>query len=341
MALTIHAGKNLNSLFVTNENAAARRAAEKGQREGNKSSIFAGDLGVGPDKIQIKRQQAQKKAMKIVGDTFTAEKEIDQSLTDMADRLDALQKEGYEYHKELERITENRNELQENYGVTDESEEHADLELLRKERKANEPGSKVTLDYEETKRLEKIHEKGLTGYQTDMLELDEQQAVNEKNLSETESQIQSIRASLNDTAIERLKSNPMIEAQKEADKLMEAANKEIIGDLMDEGKKHIEEKMEEEKEQAEKRAEEKEEQEEKGEAAKERKAEMEQFIEGTKQQAEAKKEELPSERDQEQMAAYNDPNNSETEAAKEIAEILDELKLIQDDIKGAAVDSNL
>lgn len=341
MALTIHAGKNLNSLFVTNENAAARRAAEKGQREGNKSSIFAGDLGVGPDKIQIKRQQTQKKAMKIVGDTFTAEKEIDQSLTDMADRLDALQKEGYEYHKELERITENRNELQENYGVTDESEEHADLELLRKERKANEPGSKVTLDYEETKRLEKIHEKGLTGYQTDMLELDEQQAVNEKNLSETESQIQSIRASLNDTAIERLKSNPMIEAQKEADKLMEAANKEIIGDLMDEGKKHIEEKMEEEKEQAEKRAEEKEEQEEKEEAAKERKAEMEQFIEGTKQQAEAKKEELPSERDQEQMAAYNDPNNSETEAAKEIAEILDELKLIQDDIKGAAVDSNL
>ncbi len=341
MALTIHAGKNLNSLFVTNENAAARRAAEKGQREGNKSSIFAGDLGVGPDKIQIKRQQAQKKAMKIVGDTFTAEKEIDQSLTDMADRLDALQKEGYEYHKELERITENRNELQENYGVTDESEEHADLELLRKERKTNEPGSKVTLDYEETKRLEKIHEKGLTGYQTDMLELDEQQAVNEKNLSETESQIQSIRASLNDTAIERLKSNPMIEAQKEADKLMEAANKEIIGDLMDEGKKHIEEKMEEEKEQAEKRAEEKEEQEEKEEAAKERKAEMEQFIEGTKQQAEAKKEELPSERDQEQMAAYNDPNNSETEAAKEIAEILDELKLIQDDIKGAAVDTNL
>ena len=341
MALTINAVKNLKSLFVTYENEASRRAAEKGQRDGNKSSIFAGDLGVGPDKIQIKRQQAQKKAMKIVGDTFTAEKEIDQSLTDMADRLDALQKEGYEYHKELERITENRNELQENYGVTDESEEHADLELLRKERKANEPGSKVTLDYEETKRLEKIHEKGLTGYQTDMLELDEQQAVNEKNLSETESQIQSIRASLNDTAIERLKSNPMLKAQKEADKLMEAANKEIIGDLMDEGKKHIEEKMEEEKEQAEKRAEEKEEQEEKEEAAKERKAEMEQFIEGTKQQAEAKKEELPSERDQEQMAAYNDPNNSETEAAKEIAEILDELKLIQDDIKGAAVDSNL
>lgn len=60
-----------------------------------------------------------------------------------------------------------------------------------------------------------------------------------------------------------------------------------------------------------------------------------------KQQSEAKKEELPSELDQEQMAAYNDPNNSEMESAKEIAEILDELKLIQEDIKGAAVDTNL
>lgn len=341
MALTIHAGKSANGLFVTNEHAAARRAAEKAQGEGKRSSIFAGDLGVGPDKIQLKRQQAQKQAMKIVGDTFAAEKEIDQSMTDMADRLDALQKEGYEYHKDLDRIAEKRNGLQENYGVTEDSDEHADLELLRKERKANEPGSNVTLDYEETKRLEKIHEKGLTGYQTDMLELDDQQAVKEKNLSETEAQIESIRASLNDTAIERLKSNPMLEAQKEADKLMEAANKEIIGDLMNESKEHIEEKMAEEKEKAEKIAEEKEEQEEKDEAAEERKAEMEQFIEGTKQQAEAKKEELPSERDQETMASYNDPNNQETEAAKEIEEILDELKLIQDDIKGAAVDANL
>lgn len=341
MALTIHAGKSANGLFVTNEHAAARHAAEKAQGEGKRSSIFAGDLGVGPDKIQLKRQQAQKQAMKIVGDTFAAEKEIDQSMTDMADRLDALQKEGYEYYKDLDRIAEKRNGLQENYGVTEDSDEHADLELLRKERKANEPGSNVTLDYEETKRLEKIHEKGLTGYQTDMLELDDQQAVKEKNLSETEAQIESIRASLNDTAIERLKSNPMLEAQKEADKLMEAANKEIIGDLMNESKEHIEEKMAEEKEKAEKIAEEKEEQEEKEEAAEERKAEMEQFIEGTKQQAEAKKEELPSERDQETMASYNDPNNQETEAAKEIAEILDELKLIQDDIKGAAVDANL
>lgn len=341
MALTIHAGKNANSLFVTNENAAARRAAEKGQREGNKSTIFAGDLGVGPDKIQLKRQQAQKQAMKIVGDTFAAERELDQSVAGMEERLKVLQDETAGCHEELKRIGNTRNELMEHYGVTEDSEEQADLELLRKEREANKPASGVTLDYEETKRLEKIHEKGITGYQTDMLELDEQQEVYEKNLSDGEAKIKSIRTTLSDTKIDRLKSNPMLEAQKQADEIMEAANKEIYGELVNEGKKHIEEKMEEEKEQAEKRAEEKEEQEEKEEAAEERKAEMEQFIEGTKQQTEAKREELPSERDQEQMASYNDPNNAKTEAAKEIEEILDELKLIQDDIKGAAVDTNL
>lgn len=341
MALTIHAGKNANSLFVTNENAAARRAAEKGQREGNKSTIFAGDLGVGPDKIQLKRQQAQKQAMKIVGDTFAAERELDQSVAGMEERLKVLQDETAGCHEELKRIGNTRNELMEHYGVTEDSEEQADLELLRKEREANKPASGVTLDYEETKRLEKIHEKGITGYQTDMLELDEQQEVYEKNLSDGEAKIKSIRTTLSDTKIDRLKSNPMLEAQKQADEIMEAANKEIYGELVNEGKKHIEEKMEEEKEKAEKRAEEKEEQEEKEEAAEERKAEMEQFIEGTKQQTEAKREELPSERDQEQMASYNDPNNAKTEAAKEIEEILDELKLIQDDIKGAAVDTNL
>lgn len=341
MALTIHAGKNANSLFMTNENAAARRAAEKGQREGNKSTIFAGDLGVGPDKIQIKRQQAQKQAMKIVGDTFAAERELDQSVAGMEERLKVLQDETAGCHEELKRIGNTRNELTEHYGVTEDSEEQADLELLRKEREANKPASSVTLDYEETKRLEKIHEKGITGYQTDMLELDDQQEVYEKNLSDGEAKIKSIRTALSDTKIDRLKSNPMLEAQKQADEIMEAANKEIYGELVNEGKKHIEEKMEEEKEKAEKRAEEKEEQEEKEEAAEERKAEMEQFIEGTKQQTEAKREELPSERDQEQMASYNDPNNAKTEAAKEIEEILDELKLIQDDIKGAAVDTNL
>jgi len=341
MALTIHAGKNSNSLFVTNENAAARRAAENDQREGKKSSIFAGDLGVGLDKIQIKRQQAQKKAMKIVGDTFAAEKELDQSMTDMAERLKVLQDETAGCHEELKRIENTRYELMGNYGVTEDSEEQADLELLRKEREANNPASNVTLDYEETKRLEKIHEKGITGYQNDMLELDEEQKVYEKNLASGEAGIKSVIASISDTKIERLKTAPMLKAQQEADEIMEAANKEIYGELINEGKEHIEEKMKEEKEQAEKRAEEKEEQEEKEEAVEERKAEMEQFIEGTKQQSEAKKEELPSELDQEQMAAYNDPNNSEMESAKEIAEILDELKLIQEDIKGAAVDTNL
>lgn len=341
MALTIHAGRNENSLFVTNEHAAARRAAEKAQGDGKKSSIFAGDLGIGVDKIQMKRQQAQKQAMKIVGDTFAAEKELDQSMVDMEDRLKALQEENAGYHDELKRISNTRDELMENYDVTEDSEEQDDLELLRKEKKAQDLMSGVTLDWEEERRLKEIHEKGLTGYQKDMLELDEQQEKYEKDISGNEEAIKGIRAARNDAEIERLKSNPMLKAQEQADAIMEAANKEILGDLLNEGKEHIEEKMAEEKEKAAERAEKKEEQEEKEEAAKERKEEMEEWIEDTKQKAEEKKEDLPDVQDQEQMAYYNNPNMPKTKAEKEIEDILEELKLIQDDIKGAAVDANL
>lgn len=341
MALTIHVGRQEKGLFVTNENAAARRAAEKAQGEGKKSSVFAGDLGIVPDKIQMKRQQAQKQAMKIVGDTFAAEKELDQGMAGMEDRIRVLQEENAGYHDELKRIRNTRDELMENYGVGEDSEELDDLELLRKEKKAQDKRSGVTLDYEEEKRLKEIHEKGLTGYQKDMMALDDEQEKYEADIAGNEESLKGLRMALSDTKIERLKKNPMLEAQEEADAIMEAANKEIFGELVNEGKKHIEEKMAEEKEKAEKRAEKKEEEDEKKEAAEERRAEMEAQIEDTRQKVEVKKEELPDAGDQEKMVSYNNPNASKTEAEKALEEILDELKLIQDDLKGAAVDENL
>ena len=57
MALTIQMGKSENGLFVTNEHAADRHVANK-EKSGHKSTIYAGDLAVRPDSIQLKREQA-------------------------------------------------------------------------------------------------------------------------------------------------------------------------------------------------------------------------------------------------------------------------------------------
>lgn len=267
MSITINAAKNGKSLFFTNENAAARRNAEKESAE-KRNSLYAGDIGVREDSIQIKRQQAQKKAMKMIKETFESDRELDQSMEDMRTRSEELQEQNVGYHQELKRIEETRNELAE----------------------AGDSG-----DYENM-----------------MSELDEQEKEYRKRIAANESGITGIRQSLSDTKIDRLKSDPMQEAQGKAEDLMMAANKEIYGELMNEGKKHIEEKMAEETEKADKRAEKKEEEEEKKAEQKEQEAQQEEWIENTKEAAD-----------------------------KKIDEILDEFKLIQDDLKGAAVDTNL
>ena len=81
--------------------------------------------------------------------------------------------------------------------------------------------------------------------------------------------------------------------------------------------------MEEEKEKAEKLAEKKEEEEERLEKKEER---------------EEKLEETQNKETIETLNSYNDPD---PQIKKEIDEILDELKLIQEDLKGVKVDSNV
>lgn len=55
--------------------------------------------------------------------------------------------------------------------------------------------------------------------------------------------------------LELLKSHPMTDAQKEAAEIMEAANKEVIGAIIQQAKDYIDEEMEKNEEEAEKQAE--------------------------------------------------------------------------------------
>lgn len=320
MALTIHAGNKENSLFVTNEHAASRHEQGTG-KENRKSTIYAKDLAVRPDSILLKRQQAQKQAMKVMGDVFASDKSLDQSMDEMMVRAKELQEENAVNSREIRRIADTRTALMESYDVTVDSREHKDLELLRKEKEASQPLSEIELSDEELQRLEDIHKAGLTDYQKDMLELDDAEEVYQTLISDNEKQVKGIQMTLSDIKIERLKSHPMVDAGKQAEEIMEAANREIYGQLVNEGKEHIEEKMEEEKEKALERAEKKEEEEKKAQEKKEEKR--------------AETEEV---KEMDRMASYN---SQKPKLDKEMEEILDELKLIQDDLKGAAVDTNI
>lgn len=286
MSFTIHAGKAVKSLFVTNENAAARRQTEK-EDNNRRSTVFAGNIGVRPDSITIKKKQAQKQAMKVLMDTFDSEKKMDQSMDDVSAQMQELKDANVGYHKELEQIRGEKQELMERYGVTEDSTEYPEE------------------------------------YQQQLQELEEKENLYSGYIKRNDASIIGISRSLGDMSIERLKSNPMVKAEKESEEILEAANKAIYGELVNEAKKHIEEKMEEAKEKAEKLAEKKEEEEERLEK---------------KEEKEEKLEDAQNKETIETLNSYNDPD---PQIKKEIDEILDELKLIQEDLKGVKVDSNI
>ncbi len=271
---------------MTNENAAARRQAEKGDNN-RRSTLFAGNIGVRPDSITIKKKQAQKQAMKVLMDTFDSEKKIDQGMDDVSAQMQELKDANVGYHKELEQIRGEKQELMEQYGVTEDSTEYPEE------------------------------------YQQRIQELEERENLNSRYIEQNNGALKALSSCIGDMRIEQLKSNPMVEAEKQSEEILEAANKAIYGDLINEGKKHIEEKMEEAKEKAEKLAEKKEEEEERLEKKEER---------------EEKLEDAQNKETIETLNSYNDPDS---QIKKELDEILDELKLIQEDLKGVKVDSNI
>lgn len=288
MSVTIYGGKPIEGLLVTNENAAARHQAEK-KGNGNRKTIFAGDLAARPDSITIRKKQAKKQAMKVMQDTFDAEKKIDQGIEDMTDRQEELREENLGFQKELEQIHSEKQELMKAYGITEDSE---------------------VIPEECQQRLQ---------------ELEENETMYRGYIERNNDSIKGISSSLSDMEIGRLKDHSMVDASKQSEEILQAASREIYGELINEGRKHLEEKMEEEKEKAEKQAEKKEEEEERLEKAEERKESRETKTENDREVLET-------------IRSYNEPDST---VGKEIDEILEELKLIQEDIKGAAVDQNI
>jgi len=134
---------------------------------------------------------------------------------------------------------------------------------------------------------------------------------------------------LSDIQIERAKSNPMVNAAKEAKEALEAGGKEVIGMLFEEAKEHIEAEMEEKLEKAEEQE------------AKEK--ELEERIEEMRAE---KKEESGTETpaaEQLEKSTRRMVKIAETGEAiqKELKNVVDRMKLDLEDLKGAAVDEEV
>lgn len=313
---------NKMSVFVGEETRATRREekAKKGLSE-NKT-VDGSALQAKFDPVEEKRRTTRKRAMRIVGDAFKNERKIDDELNERREKVGLLQQDMADAGKGIKELEERRAKLREAYGVEPDSQEEKDLRLLEKNARASRVWSDIHLTEEEQKRVMEIREGGLTDYQQESMMLLGYEGKYEKEsfeaFQEMKIETQIIRA----TELERLKTHPMVDAEKQAEKVLKEGSKEIVGLLIDETKEHVEKEAEEAKEKAKEQVEKEEKQKERIDAAKEKREEMKEFVEdildGAKEISTVKSE--------------------VSTAQQEVRNMMSKMKMIEEEIKGAAVD---
>lgn len=305
-----------------------------GKKE-NSNTFFAAALNGKADPIALKKQMAQKKALKVVGDAFATDRKLDTEVADREAKIKEMRAENLEAKLALKDLDAQKVEVGKEYGLSEE-----DLDILKKGKE-----NPILLNDEEKARYQEMNEQGLTGECYNRCkDIDDLAEPYKQTLKDNNEMIKSYEAAnkaVHKGRLDLRKGNPMIRAQEEAEEIMDAARKEIIGMLVDEGKNHIDEELEEKVEQAQEAKEKKEEEEEKLEAIREDKAEIESQAEAARARAhenEKRAEELMEAMPTEELLQMN---SGTSDFQQELKDIMNKMKLLEEDMKGAAVDATL
>lgn len=339
MSLSIKAFDMGNRLDVTGNNA-EQRASGAG-----KQNFFGGNLKLADDPIARRRKEAQEAAWNVVKKAWKNDQSVDEAVQVRRNHyaeLETLRKEAAEM---LADVNEDKQVLMELYEVDKESIEQQELDLLEKEQDLKNGVSHETLTKEEWEQLAKIKEKPLTEYQERALELNERAGNQKRQIQNLTRQMQDDVADITSICLERLKSNPMLDAKQAAEEIQKAANDEIIGMLMQEAQEYVDEKMEEAEEKADESMEKKEEREEQLEEIKLKRAVQEALIEETKEAAEkakaiAHRNETPDIEFRELVDILKSGDLSK-EVGQSLDEIKSSMKLLEADLKGIKVDEEI
>ena len=351
--MQIRANANDNQIMNVSKAAGEQVSRKEGrgaQKSERKTSIFAGDLGFQNDMITQRRQRAQKKVLKIIGDAWDADRKVDQGIRDMKDKLVMLHDEQKENLDIIAEGDAQKEALRQQYGVEMDSQEQKDLELLEKKADAYRDPIGVQLTKEEEERLAQLEDQPRTEYQERCLQIDAYQGTYEQRNKQINEEMMAYNSSIREIRLERLKYHGMVDAQKQADEVMEQASSEIIGLLVNEAKDHVDEELEEKIEEAKEKAEEKAEEEEKIEERKEDRIELEAQIDEAHEKNEEREElrKEAKERSRDDADLLNDMIDAGiggignvSDAQTEIKNMLHKMKLLEEDLKGNLVDEEL
>ena len=321
--------RNMNAAASTE--AADKQAKTANGADSKRMKVYAGALNMGTDRVTMEKEKAKNMALDLLRNAFSSDNSLQQAIDDLNNHVQKLKDENIEHTETLEQIEKQRQDLKTGYGVEDGSEEEQELELLRKEKQSLTDFS-VQLTDEEREQLASIKERGLTGYQKEMLSLDDYQSEIQGKIDENAAAIEDENKLVYGLHQEDLKQHEMVDAKKNGEAIMEAANKAIIGILTEEVKDNIDEKAEEVKEEAEDAKEEKEQLEERIESIREKKAErtdddeMDHMYELDSIMKDIKK---------------GKQEEGLSDVKKSLDQVVGELKLTLEDTKGLVVDQEL
>ena len=199
---------------ITRMDKAAGTAGKATGANGKNLTLSAGNItGRGSQlesRIQQKRDQARKQAMKLINDAWDADKKA-------ADGIDALNKDKQnqlnrlsEYKQSLKEADEREKQLQEEYNIDPDSQEQKDLELLKKYQNYSNGSDYADFSKEEVERLKELQNTPRTEYQDKALMLNGYRGEVRNQISMTEYKLMAISESVHDSKIDRLKSRQMI-----------------------------------------------------------------------------------------------------------------------------------
>ena len=165
-----------------------------------------------------------------------------------------------------------------------------------------------------------------------------------KDIEDANKQMRDDVSDVKQIRLERLKTHPMVDAEKEADSILDAANDDIKGMLVEDAVDNIDKKQEENEEKAKDASDEKKEKEEQLEAAEEKRAVQEALILRTKEAIEeAKSVQKRNEAPDMEMEDMIDLTKITTSGSgKDVKQSLDDIKssmkVLEADLKGIKVD---
>lgn len=324
MSLTIHA------------NAVNQAEYNAGTLQEGSGSVFAGSLKPEDKRTQTERQMeqkrglAQKQAMKLIGEAWKKDTKASENIKNLGQMKEAALSELQEFKAKIKAIEDGKAELQEKYGVASDSQEQKDLELLERYQDVRNGDYSEGFTKEELERLKELQNMPRTEYQERALSLNAGKGIFQVEINKKEQEIISLTGSITQSKLAQLKSQDMIKAEAAAGEILDATDKEIFAELLQQGVDHIDETKEETKEEAEAAQEKREEQQGRIEENRETREEQQAILEGA---AEAERNDAEVQVERQTV--------SQVEAAqKNIQKILEENNLIEEDLKGIKIDFN-